>query len=138
MKFVLVLVAALIASPVVAKPKVDARLATVRQAWVEPQDALGDDRQVAACVAERLTRVVPLTLVTDRAAADVVLTISRASIGKHPKADIAATLADGTTAWEGGSKTRGFNLIGRNMTCVIADDLLSNLRNAMRKAREGK
>jgi hypothetical protein len=126
-----------ITATVVAADKIDPRLATVRKAFVTAADDLGDDRPVAVCVADRLARSTPIETVKTIQEADVVLTIQNASVGKHPKAEIVAALpADGTKLWEGGSKTRGFNLVGRNMTCVIADDLISNLRDAMKKARD--
>ena len=39
--------------------KIDARLATVRKAFVEPVDELGDDRLVAVCLAESETIQTP-------------------------------------------------------------------------------
>jgi hypothetical protein len=126
-----------ITTTVVAADKVDPRLATVRKAFVTAADDLGDDRPVSACVADRLARSTAIETVKTIQEADVVITIQNASVGKHPKAEIVAALpADGTKLWVGGSKTRGFNLVGRDMTCVIADDLISNLRNAMKKARD--
>jgi hypothetical protein len=126
-----------ITATVVAADKIDPRLATVRRAFVTAADDLSDDRQVSACMAERLARSTPIETVKTIQEADVVLTVQNASVGTHPKAEIVAALpADGTKLWGGSSKTRGLNLVGRNMTCVIADDLISNLRNAMKKARD--
>jgi hypothetical protein len=84
---------------------------------------------------DRIGRLTPIESVKTREESDVILTVAKASVGKHPKAEISAALPDGTQIWKGGSKTRGLNLVGRNMTCVIAEDLISSLRNAMKKAR---
>jgi len=113
----------------------DQRLATATRAVVKPADALADDQPVAACVAARLTAATALENVAETDA-EVTVTIYDASLGKHPKAKATVSLPDGTVLWQGGSKTRGFNLINRDMTCVLADDILSNLRNARRKARD--
>lgn len=113
----------------------DPRLATMKTAVVLAADDLSDDQRVASCVEERIGNATPIQIVS-REAAELVLTVSKANVGKHPKAEIAATLPDGSVLWTGGSKTRGFNLVGRNMTCVIANDLIDNLRKAMKKARE--
>lgn len=120
---------------VVSAADPDPRLATVRKAIVLAADDLSDDQRVASCVEERIGKTIPIQIVS-REDAEFVITVSKASVGKHPKAQIAATLPDGNVLWTGGSKTRGLNLIGRNMTCVIANDLIDNLRKAMQKARE--
>jgi hypothetical protein len=131
MKTLICLLAAL-AVPAFAAPP-DPRLATVRQAWITAADPLSDDQRVASCVSDWLAQLTPLSAVSDKAQADVILTVSGASVGKHPKALISATLPDGTKIWDGKSKTRGFNLAGRKMTCVIAEDLIESLRNADEK-----
>jgi len=131
---VLIAILSLSAEPVSAADVVDPRLATITKAYVTAADPLSDDQPVAACVAERLSTNTPIVVVP-QSEADAVITVIRASIGKHPKATYTVALTDGTMLWQGGSKTRGFNLVGRNMTCVIADDLIGNLRNAMKKAR---
>ena len=118
--------------------KIDPRLATVRHAFVKPFDSLTDDQPVAVCVADRLVRVTPIEAVKTLEEADVVLIVSKASIGMHPKANLTAELSDGTKLWYGGSRVRGFNLVERDMTCVLAEDLLGNLRDAMKKARANK
>jgi hypothetical protein len=116
--------------------RLDPRLGTAHTAWVEAADRLSDDQPVSACVSSRLTSVTSLTAAERRDTADVVLTISGTSIGKHPLTKIAGSLPDGSVLWQGGSKTRGFNLVGRDMTCVLADDVLTNLRDDMRRARD--
>ena len=85
-------------------------------------------------MAERLATKTPLVIVTTEP--DAIITVQKASIGKHPKADYTITLADGTMLWQGNSKARGFNLVGRSMSCPIAVDLLDNLRKAMKQARD--
>jgi hypothetical protein len=118
-----------------AADKVDPRLASIHKAVITAEDDLSDDRPVALCLAEKLAEKTPVEVVKSKADADAVITVRKASVGKHPKAEVTVALIDGTALWQGGSKTRGFNLVGRNMTCVIADDLASNLRNAVKKAR---
>lgn len=113
----------------------DPRLAGMRKAVVLAADDLSDDKIVASCVEERIGKATPIQIVS-REDAELILTVSKANVGKHPKAEIAAALPNGTVLWTGGSKTRGFNFVGRNMTCVIANDLIDNLRKAMQKARE--
>lgn len=129
MPLAVLLITALAAQPI------DPRLATMQTVFVAAHDDLADDRPVATCVAERLGRFTPLVSASSRDEADVILTVRGASVGRHPKARMTATLPDGALIWEGGSRVRGFNLVGRNMTCVIAEDLIKALRNAMRKAR---
>lgn len=120
----------------VAAERIDPRLAHATKAWIEAHDTLSDDQAIASCIPERLTTLTPITAATTRAEADVILTVSSGSVGKHPKGHLTASLPNGTHLWDGQSKTRGFNLVGRNMTCVIATDLVQNLRKAMRQARE--
>ena len=137
-----------------AKP--DPRLATVRKAWVEPVDELGDDKAVAVCFADRLHRETPLEVVATKADAEVVLRVkahlpsgaSRAmlgSMGGSPSAHLEAVLQGGKKLWDDGAKARygGTGLIGAmrdesGIACSLADRLLSTLRDAMRKARDAK
>lgn len=113
----------------------DQRLATATRAIVRPADALADDQPVASCVAERLTAATALKPVAD-GEADITLTIHDASIGKRPIARLTVTAQDGTVIWEGRSKRR-LNMLDRNMSCILTDDLLSDLREARRKTRDG-
>lgn len=122
-----------LATVVSAADKTDPRLAAARRAFVQAADDLSDDRPVAACVSDKLNRFTPLETVKTRGEADVILTVSDANARMHPKGHIAATLPDGTPLWDGGSKKRGFNLIGRDVTCAVAEDLVTNLRKVMRQ-----
>jgi len=117
---------------------VDPRLATIRKAFIAAADDLSDDKPIAVCVADRISRQTPIESVRTKDEADIILTVTGSSLGKHPLARLNAVLPDGTQLWEGGTKTRGFNLVGRNMTCPLAEDLISNLKDAMKKARDGK
>lgn len=130
-----ILLVALATLSTAAAKDVDPRLATISRAYIRAGDPLTDDQTVATCVVEHLPRYVPLTLVAE-SEADVVLTVHHAHAVKHPTAKITASLPDGTVLWDGGSKTRGLNLLELNARCVLADDLLQNLRDAMRKARD--
>jgi hypothetical protein len=122
----------------VAAAKIDPRLATVRKAFVAVDDELGDGRPVAACLAERLSKFTPIEPVAARTEADVVLTVEKASGGRHPHAILRAALPDGTTLWQDDAQAKGFNLGGRDMACPLAENLISKLRDAMKKARDGK
>lgn len=135
MKCLHLLLIVAVASSTVYAADPDPRLAALRKAVVLADDDLSDDQIVATCVVERIGKAIPIQIVA-REEAELILTVSKANVNKHPKAEIAATLPDGSILWTGGSKTRGFNLVGRNMTCVIANDLIDNLRKAMQKARE--
>lgn len=113
----------------------DARLATIQRAFIAAADDLMDDRPIATCLAERLAKFVPVTIVTDRQTADVVLTVHDARASRRAIAHVTATLPDGSLIWEGRSRRRGMNLLGANMTCTLAEDLAKALRDAMRDAR---
>ncbi len=137
---------------------IDPRLATVRKAWVQPEDELADDRQVAACFAEHLKTATPIGTVATKEEADVVFKV-RANIpsatkrvlwggmGGSPSAHLSAELPDGTKLWDDGAKLR--RAIGRagklessdaakGVECGLADELLVTLRHAMRDARSKK
>lgn len=150
------IVALLLLVPVVTLAKIDSRLATARKAFVIADDDLGDDRTVAACVADRLQRETPIVSVATKEEAEIVLRIkahitsgvSRAllgGMGGSPSAHITAELPDGTRLWDDGAKARyqGTGFIGAtkdesSLACSLADRLLSTLRDAMRKARGKK
>lgn len=135
-QLLLVLLALVLATSPLYAADPDPRLANVRKAVVLAADDLSDDKIVASCVAERIGKATPIQIVATHEEAELILTVSEASVGKHPKGKMTAALPDGSVLWTGRSKTRGFNLVGRNMTCVIANDLIDNLRKAMQKARE--
>lgn len=113
----------------------DQRLATATRAFVRPADALAEDQPVSSCMMERLTAATALQNVAE-SEAEITLTVHDAHIRKHPRAQITATLPDGTVIWEGKSKKRGFNLLNLDATCTLANDLLENLRDARRKTRD--
>ena len=137
--------------------KVDGRLAAVRKAYVIAIDDLGDDRPVAACVAAHLATQTPMTLVASKEEAEVVLRIKAnlpgqnarhvlGSMGGRPSAHMYAELPDGTKLWDDGAKLgsgwswdKGTSIQNNQTTeCAIADELIQNLRNAMRQARDKK
>src|SRR5215216_177685 len=53
----------------------DARLATVRKAFVVPVDDLADDRPVAACFADHLATHTPIVSVKEKEEADVIFRV---------------------------------------------------------------
>jgi hypothetical protein len=132
--------------------KVDTRLATVRKAFVEPVDELGDDRLVAVCLADHLKTTPPLALAGSKDDAEVILRVKAhltsgasrvllGSMGGTPSANMEADLPDGTKLWTDGAKyRRGNGAIGlaNNAECGLADGLLKSLIDAMRKARDAK
>jgi hypothetical protein len=100
--------------------KIDPRLASVRKAFVEPVDELGDDRLVAVCLADHLKTTPPLSLVGSKDDAEVILRVrahltsgaSRVllgSMGGTPSANMEADLPDGTKLWADGAKYRRGN-----------------------------
>jgi hypothetical protein len=146
------LIAIACSAPLIAAEKIDPRLATMRKAWVEPVDELGDDRLVAACLADRLDTLTPMARVATKEEADVVLRVKAhltsgawrvvlGSMGGTPSAHLEATLPDGTTLWADGAKyRRGTGVIGlaADPGCGLANGLLDALRKAMEKARDKK
>jgi len=144
------LVAAVGSATVVGADKIDPRLATVRKAWVEPVDELGDDRLVAECLADRLHTLTPMERVTTKQDADVILRVKAnltsgakrvllGSMGGTPSANLEATLPYGTTLWSDGAKyRRGNGAVGlaADPKCGLANGLLNHLREAMQKARD--
>jgi hypothetical protein len=118
-----------------AADKIDPRLATIRKAWVQPVDELADeDRPVAACLADHLSKLTPIEAVKTKAEADVIFRVGSTST----QATITAYLPDGaTTLWADNTPLRagfGVVMVHRN-SCGLANKLLDTLRQAMRKAR---
>ena len=118
-----------------AADKIDPRLATVRKAWIQPVDELADeDRPVAACLADHLSKLTPIEAVKSKAEADVIFRVGSTST----QATITAYLPDGaTTLWADNTPLRagfGVVMVHRN-SCGLANKLLDTLRQAMRKAR---
>jgi hypothetical protein len=146
----------LMAAPTFAADVVpNARLATVRKAWIEPIDDLKEDKPVSACAARLIAERTPLTLAETREDADIILYV-RANIpgtaarmflgptGGSPSSYMIVQHADGTTLWEDGAKYRratmrasviGAHDQGKSIECGLAEGLLDRLRDAMRKAR---
>jgi hypothetical protein len=139
------------------RPTVTRTLATVKKAFVIPVDDLGDDRPVAACFAEHLSKLSPIEAVNTKEEADVVLRVKAhlpgqaarhalGSMGGRPSADVFAELPDGTRLWNDGTKLgsgwsndKGLSIQNNQTTeCALADDLINTLRDAMRKARGKK
>ncbi len=137
--------------------QIDPRLATVRKAVVVAVDELGDDRPVAACVAEHLSKMTPLVVVQTHADADVVLRVKAhlpgqsarhalGSMGGRPSGELFAELPDGTKLWHDGAKLgsgwswdKGTSIQNNQTTeCAMADELLDTLLSAMKKARDKK
>jgi hypothetical protein len=149
---VLTVIAITYATHLIAAEKIDPRLATLRKAWIEPVDELGDDRLVATCLADRLNTLTPMTSVAARDEADVVLHVTAhltsgakrvllGSMGGTPSAHLEATLPDGTKLWDDGAKyRRGNGAIGlaAGPACGLANGLLNALRDAMQKSRDTK
>lgn len=145
--------AAVLLSTTASAEKIDPRLASARKAFIEPEDELGDDVVVAACMADRLKDVTPMESVKSKGEADVVLTVKAhitsgasrvllGSMGGTPSANVEASLPDGTKLWSDGAKYRkGNGAIGvaaASPGCGLANNLLNTLREAMRKARDGQ
>jgi len=130
----------------------DPRLATVRKAFVEPVDELGDDQRVATCLADQVKTTPPLSLAASKDEADVVLRVKAhltsgasrvllGSMGGTPSAEMEADLPDGTKLWTDGAKyRRGNGAIGlvNNAECGLANGLITSMLEAMRKARDSK
>lgn len=113
----------------------DPRLASVRKAWIEPIDEIGDDKPIAVCVAENINKTTPIVAVPTKAEADAVIRVHATS----KKSSIAVYLADGTTkVWaEDVGQKAGFGLIMIKLdACGQAERLLDELTKAMKKARD--
>jgi hypothetical protein len=140
-----VIVVLLLAATLIAD-KLDPRLAQVRKAWIEPVDPLGDDLPVSQCVAERISKSTPIKAVDKREDADVILKVS-SHLPSATSRYALAELPDGTKLWDDGGKFRRANLgnkivtatdVAKGIECGLADDILEHLRDAMKKARDGK
>lgn len=158
MKRLLAVVGIVMFGSIVGAAKVDGRLATVRKAFVVPVDELGDDKPVAACFAEHLSKMTPIQPVETKDESDVIFRVKShlpsattrvmvGMMGGSPSADVSAELPDGTKLWADGAKLR--RAIGRfgkldnsdgtkGVECGLADELLDTLRSAMRQARDKK
>jgi hypothetical protein len=139
------------AASVHAADKIDPRLATVRKAHVIAVDELAIDRPVAACFSEHLNKMTPIEIAKSKDDADVIFRIAAhvADAGErslarvpgaryrdlHSTADIVAELPDGTKLW---SETYLDPKYDTGIECALADDLLTVLRDAMKKARDGQ
>ena len=121
-------------------------------------DDLGDDRPVAACFSEHLSKMTPIEPVKTKEEADVIFRVKAhlpsattrvlvGMMGGTPSADLSAELPDGTKLWADGAKLR--RAIGKSgkldnsdaakgVECGLADELLDTLRSAMRDARDKK
>ncbi len=135
--------------------KIDPRLATVRKAFVKPvNERHGDDRLIAACLADRLHTDTPIEPVK-KGDADAVFKVkgeipawgTRWIIGAlaTPSAKLEVELPDGTRLWRGGANAwapfgTSFEemLSEEGIACVLADQLLKTLFDAMGQAREEK
>ncbi len=101
---------------------------------MEAVDLLADDdKATAACFAEHVALTTPVEAVTLKTDADVILRVG----STKKKATIAAALPDGTKIWAGETNLKdgfGWVMIHRD-GCGLADKLINELRQAMRKAR---
>jgi len=135
----------------------DAKLATVRKAFVVPVDDLGDDVGVATCFAAHLHDLTPIEAVKTKEEAEIILKVSAhlpstttkvlvGALGGSPSAHLFAELPDGTKLWDDGAKYRrsmakqgSFGAssgdTSKSIECGLADELANTLRDAMRKAR---
>lgn len=137
--------------------KIDPRLATVRKAFVVAVDDLGDDRGVAVCLIERLSKKTPIEAVKTKEEADAIFRVKAhlpgqsarlalGSMGGRPSAELFAELPDGTKLWNDGAKLgsgwswdKGTSIQNNQTTeCAMADELLDTLLSAMKKARDKK
>lgn len=128
---------------------VDPRLATVKTAYVVAFDDLGDDRPVAACFADHLSKQTPLTA-ADESSADVVVRIgahldgntSRQLTGSLGTVRMTVTTPDGTKLWGGAAILNASDSLSRSKSfdipCALADEMSDKLRQAMRKSRDSK
>jgi hypothetical protein len=139
----------LLLSATVAAAGPDPQLATAKTVYLEPLDPLEGDRPVAACMAERLSTALPLEVVTDKAAADIVLRVKaripgdimRNSFGVYGTIELWATSPTGAKMWHGyTSESRTNNTLTlapdkADVPCVLADAGINMLRKGMKKAR---
>lgn len=134
--------AVLIAATAIAKE--DPRLATAKTAFVVAKDDLGDDKPVAVSLADRLTKITPLAAAESKEQADLVLRIRAHIPGMVGRGLVSPTVwlevqaPDGTVIYKGSRNlTRGQYGI-TDIPAGLADEAADMLRNAMRKARDGK
>jgi hypothetical protein len=135
----------------------DPRLATIKKAYIVAVDDLGDDRGVAACLAQHLTALTPIEVVKAKEDADAVFLVSAhlpstttkvlvGVMGGSPSAHLFVELPDGTKLWDDGAKYRrsmakqgtvgsSSEDTGKTVECGLADELANTLRDAMREAR---
>lgn len=142
--------------------KIDPRLALIQSVYVSAVDDLNVDRPIAACFADHLPRMVPVKPVPQPAGADVLVKISGhivtdaevafakvanqrrlmklppdpsipVSSETHSKATVTVSLQDGTRLWTDTYVTPEH---GDGVECVLADDLLTLFRDAMKRARD--
>jgi len=160
-RFSLLCVFAIAATPaLLLAAKADARLATVRKAFIMPVDDLGDDVGVAKCFADHIHDLTPIESVSSKDEADVVFRVSAhlpstttkvlvGALGGSPSAHLFAELPDGTKLWDDGAKYRrsmagqgklgnSSGDTGKSIECGLADELANTLRDAMREARGKK
>ncbi len=136
----------------------DARLATMRKAFVVAVDDLGDDRAVAVCFAQHLHDQTPIEVVMSKEDADIIFRVSShlpstttkalvGVMGGSPSAHLFAELPDGTKLWDDGAKYRrsmgkqgsfgsSSGDTSKSIECGLADELANTLRDAMRQARD--
>jgi len=126
-----------------ASKRIDPRLASVRRAIVVAADPLGADYPVAVCVADQLPKLTPITIVAKASEADVMLRVTAARLAPEVpkrleprnKATLTATLSDGAAAW---SETYFYGSEDSpDVPCALAQNLITILRDAMMKARDG-
>jgi hypothetical protein len=149
---------ALLAAVPLGASSIDHRLATVKKAYITPVDDLGVDKPISVCLAKHLGDQTSIAIATSKEEADVIFRVSGnipsattrymvGMMGGTPSAHLFLELPDGTKLWDDGAKLR--RAIGKNgkldssdsdktVECGLADELLGTLRNAMRKARDGK
>ena len=140
---------------IAAATGINPKLASVRKAFIEPVDELGDDKGIAVCFADHLHSLTPIEAVKTKEEADVVFKVSAhlpsattrymvGIMGGSPSAHLFAELPDGTKLWDDGAKLRR-SINGKGATtgdvsnpvaCGLADELLDTLREAMKKARD--
>ena len=137
--------------------KIDPRLATIRKVMIQPVDDLGQDVGVAACLADRLPKLTPLTVVKTKEEAEAIFKVKAhipgattrvmvGIMGGTPSANLEVQLVDGTKLWADGDKLRrAINGAGATtgdvaspVMCGLAEELIDTLREAMKKARDGK
>jgi hypothetical protein len=122
--------------------RIDPRLATVRHAIVVASDSLGADYPVAVCIAEQLPKLTPIAVVANPSEADVMLRVTAARLAPEVparleprnRATLTATLRDGSAVW---SETYFYgSQDSPDVPCALGQNLITTLRDAMKRARE--